>query len=321
MVLAICMDEFESPTERLLNSESSFPMIDQRITLHDGRTLSYDDYGDPAGVPVILFHGLGSSRRFHPPDEQTLIAQNIHLVVPDRPGIGGSSRTPAHNILGYAEDIATLDKVLQLGRFIALGWSAGAAYALACAYALPTHISMVGIVSGAAPFTGADAPHHLPNQWRRIGLMTHYAPWMIRRFFRQTSHKITTDADAALKKSIEEMDAPDRALMAQPAIYQMMRESSLEGFTNHGEGVADDALALARPWGFALNEIQQQVLLWYGSDDTTWPVQVGQHLADKLLHAELTVTDGAAHLLLLSHWQSILERLLERAAAFSPSYA
>jgi len=295
-------------------------MINQCITLHDGRVLSYADYGDPAGVPIVLFHDLGSSQYFRPANETALTAQNIRLVVPNRPGIGASDRKPKYSVQDYAEDIATLAKTLQLGRFVALGWAAGAAYALGCAYALPTHVSAVGIAGGAAPFTGADAPHHLPAQWRRIALTMHYTPWMFRRSFRQTSQKVATDPDSELKKSIEEMSAPDRALMAQPEIYQMMREAIVEGFTNQGEGAADDMLALAHPWGFALNEIQQQILMWYGSDDNTWPVPVGHHLADRLLHAELTVVDDAGHLLLLSHWQSILEQLLEHAATFTPAY-
>ncbi|MCA9904882.1 MAG: alpha/beta hydrolase [Anaerolineae bacterium] len=295
-------------------------MNEQQITLHDGRTLSYAEYGDPAGVPVILFHGLGSSKYFHPLDEQALMAQNVHFIVPNRPGVGASDRKAKHIVEEYAEDMAALDKTLHLGRFIALGWSVGAAYALACAYALPTHVSTVGIVGGMAPLSGPDAPHHLPGPWNRIALMTHYAPWMLRWSFRQQSQQMTADADAALKKSITEMSTPDRALMAQPEVFQMMRAATVEGYAHQGAGVIDDVLALAQPWGFALNEVQQRVMLWYGSEDKTWPASVGQHLADRLLDANLTVIDGAGQLLILSHWQSIMEGLLEHSATTTPAY-
>ena len=33
-----------------------------RLTLRDGRTLAYAVYGDPAGLPVFLFHGTPGSR-------------------------------------------------------------------------------------------------------------------------------------------------------------------------------------------------------------------------------------------------------------------
>ena len=32
-------------------------MIDDRITLEDGRTLAYKQIGDPSGTPVMQFHG------------------------------------------------------------------------------------------------------------------------------------------------------------------------------------------------------------------------------------------------------------------------
>jgi hypothetical protein len=32
------------------------------LTLHDGRTLGYAEFGDPAGVPLIYCHGHPGSR-------------------------------------------------------------------------------------------------------------------------------------------------------------------------------------------------------------------------------------------------------------------
>ncbi len=32
------------------------------MKLADGRTLAYDDYGDPRGKPVVFTHGFGDSR-------------------------------------------------------------------------------------------------------------------------------------------------------------------------------------------------------------------------------------------------------------------
>ena len=40
----------------------------QTITLKNGRTLGYAEYGDPEGKPVFHFHGSSGSRLEHPPD-------------------------------------------------------------------------------------------------------------------------------------------------------------------------------------------------------------------------------------------------------------
>ena len=40
----------------------SAPQVGQSIRLPDGRRLGYAEFGDPAGTPVVFFHGWGDSR-------------------------------------------------------------------------------------------------------------------------------------------------------------------------------------------------------------------------------------------------------------------
>ena len=42
--------------------ELSSTISDTCILLRDGRRLAYAEYGDQAGAPVLLFHGLPGSR-------------------------------------------------------------------------------------------------------------------------------------------------------------------------------------------------------------------------------------------------------------------
>lgn len=41
----------------------------QTLVLADDRTLAYDLYGDPDGVPVIFSHGFSDSRLIRNPDD------------------------------------------------------------------------------------------------------------------------------------------------------------------------------------------------------------------------------------------------------------
>jgi hypothetical protein len=63
-------------TTRLADSPSK---TTKQIRLHDGRLLAYAEYGDPAGRPVIFFHGTPGSRLFHYPDES--IAQSLGVRI------------------------------------------------------------------------------------------------------------------------------------------------------------------------------------------------------------------------------------------------
>lgn len=100
----------------------------QRIRLRDGRTLAYAEFGAPAGLPVIYCHGIPSSRA---EGELTLrgscAAQlGLRVIVPDRPGMGGSDFQPKRRVIDWPSDVVELVDALQLGRFAMLGSSGGA---------------------------------------------------------------------------------------------------------------------------------------------------------------------------------------------------
>ena len=47
-------------------------------TLADGRTLGFDDVGDPSGVAVLYAHGSPDSRRARHPDDG--LAPTLHIA-------------------------------------------------------------------------------------------------------------------------------------------------------------------------------------------------------------------------------------------------
>src|SRR5512136_1888696 len=117
------------------------------ITLHDGRTLAYAEYGDPHGKPVFFFHGSPGSRLFTPPDEVTK-HQHVRLICTDRPGYGASTFQLGRRLLDWPQDINDLAEALRIKKFYIVGHSGGGPYTLACAYALPDRILAAATLSG-----------------------------------------------------------------------------------------------------------------------------------------------------------------------------
>jgi pimeloyl-ACP methyl ester carboxylesterase len=115
------------------------------INLSSGRLLSYAEYGDPAGIPVIGFHGTPGSRIALQIVSEAAKANNLRVIVVDRPGYGLSDpmRRPSFSL--YARDIAELADALSLDRFIRWGASGGGPFALACAAELPKRVISVGM--------------------------------------------------------------------------------------------------------------------------------------------------------------------------------
>ena len=125
--------------------------VDQTITLADGRTVAYCEWGDPSGHPVVLLHG-GPGSRLLCPDEDATAAAGVRLLTVDRPGYGGSDARPDPSLPGWADDLQTLADRLGLERFAVVGYSAGGGYALACAATMPGRVSAVGLACCEGPY-------------------------------------------------------------------------------------------------------------------------------------------------------------------------
>src|SRR5947209_15085160 len=98
---------------------------DTTMRLRDGRTLAYAEFGDPAGKPVLYMHGFPDSRLTRHPDDALTASLGVRVIIPDRPGMGGSDFRRARSLLERASFVAELADELKLDRFAVAGWSAG----------------------------------------------------------------------------------------------------------------------------------------------------------------------------------------------------
>src|SRR3954453_23613482 len=124
---------------------------DYRVALPNGRRIGFAQYGDLCGKPVVSFHG-GLSCRVDTQFADALFRRaGGSLISPDRPGIGLSDPLPGGRLLDYPDDMVYLADALGIERLATLGWSAGGAYALACAHKIPGRLTRVGLIASVAP--------------------------------------------------------------------------------------------------------------------------------------------------------------------------
>lgn len=81
------------------------PRAPAAVRLPDGRSLSYFDLGDPAGRPVLLFHGTPACAAGWLFADGPARELGVRAIAPDRPGIGASSFQPGRRLLGYPADV------------------------------------------------------------------------------------------------------------------------------------------------------------------------------------------------------------------------
>jgi pimeloyl-ACP methyl ester carboxylesterase len=279
--------------------------------LADGRTLAYEEWGDPAGTPILFTHGFGDSRLTRHPDDSIAERLGVRLITVDRPGIGGSDPKRVKAVAERADDLRELAGALGIERFAVLGWSGGTPTALACGARFPERVAAVGVAAGFAPFEREGAYEGLNARMARGLPGIRKAPWLARLFMAQAARGYRRDPEKAFEQQFgEQMTAPDRAVMAEPGVRDNMLAGAVEAHRQGSKGMAlDMQLLFARQWGFDLADVRVPVRLWFGDADDLTPPQMGRYLAERLPDAELTMYPGEAHMLVLTHWQEILQSL------------
>ena len=280
---------------------------DHVVRLADGRRLGYSEYGDPRGSAVFFFHGFGTTRVICPAD-QTAARLGIRLIAPDRPGLGLSESLPGRRLLAWPLDVVELANLLGIERFAVVGWSGGGPYALACGYALGARVRSVALVSAPAPLAGA-AQHGYLRRFDRTAVRAAHAPWVIRIALWHWGRPQRRDAERFFEESVGEMCAADQEILGQPELRDRMIANSAELYRQGGRGMYDEALVLARPWGFELAQIGVPVDIWHGALDETVPTAMGRHLARAIPGARLRMLPDDGHHLLYRRWPEILGAL------------
>lgn len=286
--------------------------VTRQAKFRDGRRLAFCQSGDPNGRPVFFLHGFPGTRLFRHPDDALTASLGIRLITIDRPGFGLSDGAPGRTLLDWAADVSALADVLNIERFAVAGHSAGGAYAAACAYKMPHRLTKTAIVAGFPPLSDPHELAQLALPLRRIYRMAQHVPRCVKLLLRVVWWlNGRCGQQRFIRGFLKSMPAPDRAIFNAPEFMEMLAANVEELQVSGSDGYAEELSLLARPWGFRLHDITAPVDLWWGEAETHLPVQIAHNMARELPQASLHIVPGAAHYVILSHWQTILSTLIE----------
>ena len=99
-----------------------------------------------------FFHGLLGSRLEGNFDSQAALVHGVLFISVDRPGYGLSTYRPKRSYLDFVNDVEQLLNYLALPKVLAIGFSSGGPYALACAAKIPERLSGCSVVSSDLPY-------------------------------------------------------------------------------------------------------------------------------------------------------------------------
>jgi pimeloyl-ACP methyl ester carboxylesterase len=255
------------------------------------RVVAYEEFGNPHGPPVVLFHGLPGSRLFLPGPTDA-----ARIITFDRPGYGESTACDGRTVLTTAADVEALLDHLRLDTCSLLGWSGGGPFAVATAYRLGARVRRLAIVSAPGPLD------EVPGGWDALGDYQRPTAEMARKDPSRSTRAIARHmgpikADPA---SFVGGDAVRNGPAGEMLVAQV-HEALRPGF----DGVAGDLVAMWCDWGFRLRDVTTRADVFHGALDEHNHADAACY-AKQLPNAQLTSWPESGHLGIVDHWDDVV---------------
>ena len=231
---------------------------------YQGHILSYAEYGNPDGYPILIQHGMIASIQ----DQQIfkqLLKPGARLISIARPGYGQSSPYPLKNVAEWAKIVSVLINDLGLSQFDVFGISSGAPYSYAIGYAFPSQARNVFILSGTPALYDEGVLAFWPYPVNRQASIAELQDLAHELFFAPLS-----------KDAVEQDDIQD-------------------SMKNHCFGVALDLKIRCLDWGFPLSDVKANVYMRHSRADSSVPLITAEMTAQLLPHCALDIRENDVH--------------------------
>lgn len=260
------------------------------VPLDDGRQIAYTEYGRADGVPVVFLHGTPGSRRLGALFDSAARERGIRLLALDRPGYGRSSPWPTRSVSGAGQFVSAVLDDLDVQTAGLIAFSGGGAYALATAATEADRVGRVDVVSGATP---PDVSKETPAIQQFLAGLATTAPSVLRGLFRGQAW-LAGHFDPSFV--VAQYTADDNAESVPDETAELVKEDFIEAFAQHRHGAVNEFRNTATDWEIDFDEIDAEVCLWHGENDTNVPVSDVRRFESQIPTAKLRVLNGADHL-------------------------
>lgn len=230
----------------------------------NGERLSYAEYGNPNGYPILVQHGLIASI-----DDchlfERLIEFGARLICIARPGYGESSPYMMKDIAEWADIVSGLIDELTLSQFDVLGMSSGAPYSYALGYKFPDKVRNIFILSG----TPALYDEKVLSFW----------PYPV----------------------IKNAAIPEMQKLAYELFFSNLSDEDLtkndikDSMMNNCFGIAQDLRIRCMDWGFRLSDVKENVYMRHSKADDSVPIITAEITAHLLPHCKLEIRENDPH--------------------------
>lgn len=279
----------------------------QILQLADGRALTYAEYGDPDGAPIVNCHGGLLCRLDVEPAAGALGALGARVVSPDRPGVGGSDCRPGRVTVDFVADVEELLDALGIGRCAVMGWSFGGQYAAALAARLGDRVDRAAIIAGCLPLDDERNFRELNRMDRRFTWLSRHARPVARATFAALRTTARRFPERVASSQARKSPSPDADVLRAQGDW--FGRAMAEGMRSTA-GVVDEYLAATSPWGFDLADITVPLHVYQGTSDPLVPPAWAGRIAAAVDSATVHSYEGEGHMIAVARRSDVARDLL-----------
>lgn len=268
----------------------------QFFQIETGAQVAFTEYGDLEGAPVVFCHGWPSSRTMAQVTHEAAKELGMRIISPDRPGIRDSHFHPNRTLFDWPVLLEELLSHLGIDKFRIIAISGGAPYAFVTARMMPERVQAIAVVSGAPPIAELPDWNGLLRVHAWMLALRKSSPRLLRMLFHLARPFASMKPPVRIRPLLLKVLQPcDANVLRDSKSFEACFESARHAWRSSALGVMTDAEIYAKPWGFALEEVEVPVRLWHGRKDRTFAFSLAEQIAARLPNCELHLVDGAGH--------------------------
>ncbi len=283
------------------------PKHHQNLSLPDGRSLGFAEFGALEGPAIFYFHGFPGSRLEARLVQATASRLGLRVIAVDRPGFGISHHQTGRRLTDWPADIRALARHLKTERFSVLGVSGGGPYAMVCAQLLEDQVESLTLVGALGPIhqhSFSEGMRGLDRTVLSVCRLSHQAG---RPLMRLASWAVHHHTERLLNHLAGSCPPKDRKALGETVFRQNLASSFREAFRGGSRGSSLDLHLLARPWGFEPGRIRVPATLFHGQADTIVPCRHGRLLSEIIPGCRVRFIQEEGHYsLVANHLEEIL---------------
>lgn len=269
--------------------------------------VAYWRYGDPAGRPVLFFHGALFGIFGFSDVVRDARLFGFDVIAPERPGYGETPLPDGADpvALAVARAKAILDSA-AIAQVQVIAHDVGSVYAFAFARRHPERVRSILCAPATPPMMGWGQTADMPPLHRVSAFAAQKAPAMMEMLVRIGLQRITREGLSAIPRLVFADSEHDRDLMLRPGSYAVLEQLYQTASAQDAAGFVQDMFVTNRNWSDWLPGIACPVRLLHGGKSRTVSQKALQRICAVLPDAALTVIPDAGHTIPISHPEQIM---------------